>query len=261
MKTLSPKQREIRQRQEMILKQAREMLLGDGYYGITMDGIAKASDCPKGTIYQQFGCKEDIVIALAAECMERSLAMIQRAADYRGRARERVVAIGESFSLYSRLNMEDFLIMQNATGPVRQKASLHRLEALGTAEDRLASIIRRVIRDGFDKGDLKPSPLITIEQLSFALWSLVQGSYNLASSGVIQSRLQLENPTQELWWVFNRLADAYGWRPLYAEQDWEETLARIRRTIFPKEAESVYGKDAWYGDAGTEHPDYPQTLD
>ena len=42
---------------------------------------------------------------------------------------------------------------------------------------------------------------------------------------------------------------------LMEEQDWEETLAQIRRSIFPEEAQRLYGEGCWYGDAGSFHPE------
>ncbi len=58
----------------------------------------------------------------------------------------------------------------------------------------------------------------------------------------------------ELWCFYNMLADAYRWRPLFTEQDWEETMAPICRNVFPEETQQRYGKECWYGDAGTSPP-------
>ena len=40
------------------------MLLEKGYLGLTMDRIADEAEYSKGTIYQHFTCKEEIVAAL-----------------------------------------------------------------------------------------------------------------------------------------------------------------------------------------------------
>ena len=62
---LSPKQREIREREEHILEIARQMFFEEGYYNLTMGKIAKRIHCAKGTVYLHFPCKEDIIVALA----------------------------------------------------------------------------------------------------------------------------------------------------------------------------------------------------
>jgi len=78
MERLSRKQRMIRTRETRILDSARDMLLSDGYYAMTMDRIAEASECPKGTVYQRFACKEDVVVALAIQGLQQRLEMMQR---------------------------------------------------------------------------------------------------------------------------------------------------------------------------------------
>jgi len=83
---------------------------------------------------------------------------------------------------------------------------------------------------------------------------LAEGGYALMENGIPENALGLANPFHELWHGFNTLADAYGWRPLFSEFDWEETLAQIRRTVFPEEAQRIYGEGCWYGDFGRLHP-------
>jgi hypothetical protein len=57
-----------------------------------------------------------------------------------------------------------------------------------------------------------------------------------------------------MWWFYNRFADAYGWKPLLANLDWDDVLADIRKHLFPEEAERLYGKGNWYGDQGSTDP-------
>ena len=83
--TLSRKQREVQGRQERILELARSMIVRDGYHGLSMDRIAEALEYSKGTIYQHFTCKEEILMALVNQTMERRLHLFQRAAAFRGR--------------------------------------------------------------------------------------------------------------------------------------------------------------------------------
>ena len=71
MGTLTRKQREIAEREQLILGIAAEMLVERGYLGLTMDRIAAATEYSKGTIYQHFPNKEEIVAALATESAAR----------------------------------------------------------------------------------------------------------------------------------------------------------------------------------------------
>lgn len=254
MAVLSPKQREIQQREILILGAARQMLLDDGYYGLTMDRVADASTCPKGTMYQHFRCKEDIILTLARQAMDRRMALIQRGAAYPGRSRERMGGVGEGMALFMRLTPGDGRVIRVATGTTREKASPDRVAAVVEAELATAEFIAGILRDAVADGDLVPRDETTVVEVTFALLSLVDGAYSLIEGGVPRNLLGMLDPAYDLWRVYNLLADAYGWRPLFAEHDWEETLADIRRTVFPEEAQRLYGEGAWYGGAGSSHP-------
>ena len=49
-----------------MLETARRLLLEIGYNGLTMERIAEAAEYSKGTIYNHFPCKEEIIAELAA---------------------------------------------------------------------------------------------------------------------------------------------------------------------------------------------------
>lgn len=76
--TLSRKQREVQEREGRILELARAMIVQDGYHGLSMDRIAEALEYSKGTIYQHFSCKEEILMALVNQTMERRLDLFRR---------------------------------------------------------------------------------------------------------------------------------------------------------------------------------------
>ena len=254
MSNLSHRQHEIREREAVVLKKARELLLTEGYFGMTMDRIAEASAYPKGTIYQRFTCKEDVVLALARQCIEKRFDMVRRGASYPGRARERMAAVGEAVSLFVRLNPEDSRIIHNAGGPIREKGSPERVDALTRLERQTVRFVNGIVADAVAQGDLNLENGLAIEHVTFAVSSLIEGSYSMMENGVPQIALGMRYPVHELWRVYNRLADAYGWRPLFSELDWEEILARIRRTIFREEAQQIYGEGCWYGDGGPFQP-------
>ena len=83
-RTLTRKQREVHDREGRILEVARSMIVDDGYHGLSMDRIAEVMEYSKGTIYQHFSCKEDILMALVNQTMERRLDLFRRAAAFRG---------------------------------------------------------------------------------------------------------------------------------------------------------------------------------
>src|SRR5580692_12527778 len=108
--TLTRKQREVQGREGRILEVARSMIVHDGYHGLSMDRIAEALEYSKGTIYQHFSCKEDILMALVNQAVECRLDLFRRAAAMRGRTRERMTAIGAAAELFFELYPHHFHI-------------------------------------------------------------------------------------------------------------------------------------------------------
>ena len=74
-----------------ILSTAIELFSRRGLDGVTMDAIAAAADVGKGTIYNYFATKEDIVVAFMADLEARMAPKIARFSP-RGRPVDRVLA-------------------------------------------------------------------------------------------------------------------------------------------------------------------------
>ncbi|HOD52371.1 MAG TPA: TetR/AcrR family transcriptional regulator [Candidatus Hydrogenedentes bacterium] len=243
-------QTEIRQREESILSAARAVLLERGYFGLTMERVASVSACPKGTMYQHFGCKEDLLVALAVACAGARLEMMERAAAHSCPSRERVVALGEAVALYTRLNPDGSRIMHMTVGPIREKASPQRLSELVHLEEREVALLHRILQDAVREGNLTPQDDSVLKEMAFGIWALVDGAFTLIERNSPREVLGIDNPFSNLFRVFSVLADGYGWRPLFHELDWEESLARARKEVFPEEAQRLYGEGNWYGDRG-----------
>ena len=64
MTTLTRQQREIQERDALVLDIAQKMRLERGYLGFNMDRVAEATEYSKGTISQHLTCKEDMIAAL-----------------------------------------------------------------------------------------------------------------------------------------------------------------------------------------------------
>ena len=243
-------QTEIKQREDAILAAAKAVLLERGYFGLTMERVADASTCPKGTMYQHFACKEDLLVALAVECAQKRLEMMERAAAHSCQSRERVVALGEAVSLFTRLHPDDSRIMHMAIGPIREKASPQHLNELVHIEDREVALLHGILEDAVKEGNLEPRHDEMLKEMAFGIWAVVDGAFTLIESNSPRQVLGIENPFSNLFRVFSVLSDGYGWRPLFHELDWEESLARTRKAVFPDEAQQLYGQGNWYGDRG-----------
>ena len=94
MTTTQRKLRERQAREALILDVAARMVVDRGYLGMNMDRIATETQYSKGTIYQHFTCKEDVLCALAERTAANRVDLFRRAATFRGRPRERMAVLG-----------------------------------------------------------------------------------------------------------------------------------------------------------------------
>ena len=236
MATSARKQREIEQREALILDVARKMLLEVGYIGLNMDRIAEATEYSKGTIYQHFSCKEDVLVALCHQSLQKQAEFFERAATFKGRTRERMAAIGEAYALFVRLHPHYFQSGQIIhSAAVRAKTSDERQRHLQTGEHRCMAVVSGIIRDAIAQGDLVPPVWSSPEKLTFGLWAMTFGAYMLMTSDLPLEILGIGDPRATLRGNSHALLDGFGWHPLSSEWDYEQTYARIRKEVFPDE--------------------------
>ena len=168
MVTPSRKQREIQEREAQILKLARPILLREGYQALSMDRLATLMEYAKGTLYNHFPNKEEIVLALAIESMELRLKMFEAASIASRVPRERLLAIGAACELYTQSCADHFAIedwIRNST--IWDKSSTARQDLIRQCEGRCMSIVSGIVRDAVAHGDLKLENDLTAEEMIF----------------------------------------------------------------------------------------------
>lgn len=239
---LTEKRREILEREELLLDIARRMLLKSGYHGLTMARIGEAADCSKGTVYQHFSCKEDLIVALATRSVDKQRSMVEHASTLRGWARERMLAVGEATVLFARIYKDDARIFQIMTGEaILQKASARSIALLKASAHRTVDVMVGIVRDAIAHGDLILDPNTRPEDLVYPLWILGDGLKGAVWSWMSYEEIGASDPYATIIKHGLILGDGYGWKPLSSEWDHTETLRRVRRELFPVEAKKVYG--------------------
>jgi len=232
MATSTLKQRELREREEQFLELAHGLLRTRGYHGLTMDRIADATEYSKGTLYLHFGCKEEIIVALAKRSLAKRLALFERAAAFHGRPRERMVAVGEAVEICARLYPDDALLFQiiNAEA-IMQKVSSKSFGEIKAVAHRCVNVMVGIVRDAVAEGDLELDARTSPEEIAFTLWALTDGT-SLVTSWIAASELGIANAYASIMRSADVLGDGYGWRPLSTEWDYSSTRERVRNEIF-----------------------------
>ncbi|ADB15692.1 transcriptional regulator, TetR family [Pirellula staleyi DSM 6068] len=238
MSTLTRKQREIREREQLILDISRRMLVEQGYAGLSMDRLADQTEYSKGVIYQHFASKEDLVMALAVQSAEARTQLFERATKFEGRPRERMLAIGVAGELFIRLHpyhAQSEQIVKMAG--LDERATPERRSAMLSQEGCCFGVVKSVVDDAVQVGDLQLPASLTTADIVLALWAL-----NFGGQAIIHTdrdllvKFGITMPYNTIRMHCQTLLDGYGWRPLFTEWDYEATYRRILRDLFAEES-------------------------
>jgi AcrR family transcriptional regulator len=215
------------------------MLIQHGYAGLSMDGLAEATEYSKGLIYQHFSSKEDLVMALASQTMEQRTSLFERAVRFAGRARERIACMGVADQIFARLYPHAFrseLIIKLAD--LGDRASAQRSAGLSSQEGRCIGFVRDLVDEAVAVGDLPAA--VSTNKVMIALLSMIIGSHTLASNfRPLLGELGVTDPIFHLRDNIQILLDGFGWKPLSTEWDYAVTDKRIAIEVFANELQST----------------------
>ena len=227
---------EIAQRESRILDVARPMLIKDGYHGLNMDRIANKLGLSKGTVYNHFSCKEEIVISLAIETMNKRTDMFRLAAQFRDNSRFRMHSIGAAAEKFVRQSPEHFIFEQILRlDSVWEKTSEKRRSIIQACEMNCVGIVAGIVRDGIANGELDLTLGISPEELVFGLWSLTTGAYNIIVTSDSMESIGINTPYETVRIHTAVMLDAYNWKPFSSEFNLNNLIERIENEVFGNE--------------------------
>lgn len=215
-------------REQALLKLAQQILRQDGFAGLTMDRLTAVSDVSKGTIYNHFSSKEDVLTALSVDSLERLQHLFQLALCFAGHSRERALALHYAYHRFSTAEPTLFLCLLTAATPgVMEKSSAQRLQRRQQLETELLTMCQTVLAAALADGSLILPAGTRVEQYSFINWALAFGCnalfMPLRQLGLFAG-LEVEQVNIH---SFNLLFDGMGWLPLTADWDYQASWHRI----------------------------------
>ena len=233
---LTRKQREFAQREQLILDTAQAMLHQHGFAQLTMERVAEAVEYSKGTIYNHFSSKEDLVCSLCCRCVRNLIELFKRAYDYPGSTRERFSAIGIAYTLYHQLNPLDAQNIQVVkTNAVREKLSEAKLREMSALEQEITQLCMDLVHEAIETGDIKTSDTHTADTIVFGFWSMLYGGMLLAQSDIPLDDLGFSPVILMLWNNAQRLMDAYDWQPSSKDSDTDALFKHLCSALFAEE--------------------------
>jgi len=239
-KPMSRKQRELFEREQLILDTAQQILQQEGLQGLTMDRVAAEIEYSKGTVYNHFSSKEEIISGIGCRCMNRLIEMFSRAKNYAGSHRERIAAIGIAHSLYAQLHPAELQNMQLIkSSAVREKVSAEKQQELLQLEQQVTGVVLEIVHDAMKQGDIPNDQTYLPDGIMLGLWSMGYGSNLLHMSGIPFDQLGIQQPLEMMWINSHKLLDSYQWQPLSSTFDIHDLKEKLCAEIFAEEVNEL----------------------
>lgn len=234
-KSLSRKQKAISDRETELVLLAKSIIEEQGVTNLTMDKVTAASLYSKGTIYNHFCSKEDLILALCLYMIKRELAMFSRAVSFKGTCREKVLSMHACYQVYVRMEpVASMMIMISKSPWITEKASEERVRKRGELEKEIFNMVYALVQQAVEEGDLQYSGGMGADAIVFANWSLLFGANALSQTARSESIEQMECPYSTLFNA-NVLLDGLRWTPLSTEWDYYKSWRRIEKELFSEE--------------------------
>ena len=135
---LTKKQQAIADREIELIQLAKSLVQEQGFANLTMDKLTAASPYSKGTIYNHFCSKEDVILALCIHSLRSEAIFFERTAKFNGNTREKIIAMHVGYRIYARMEPVLSTCAIVAKTPwVLEKASPKRVNELNNLEEQV----------------------------------------------------------------------------------------------------------------------------
>ncbi len=232
--SLNRKQQALNDREDDLLDIAERIMEEEGFSGLTMDKLVALCDYSKGTVYNHFNSKEDLLCALCIKGLRLTLSLFEKALAFEGGSRERILAIHFAYRLHTLTHPTLFLcVLTSQTPAVKEKASPQRLALQQELDAQMTQCCDAAFKQAVSQGDL--SDAIDIADLVFGSWALSFGCNALMTMASEVDSIQRIDKEETLLNNINLLMDGMGWQPLSSVFDYRCTWQRLASDVFPSE--------------------------
>ena len=214
---------EHQKREELLLGLGRTLLVEHGFVGLQMDSIASRTNFSRATLYKHFRTKEDLASKIVLDSARLRLAAIDKAHQFSGSTRERLLALLMAEGQFSIQNPDRYpseLILR--VSGILAGMQPESKTALCELDIAIASRFQSVIAEAICRGDLPTAcdgkeilDCLMAMRLGTQVWKWLSGKESSA------------NPEMRTSAWIQRMLDGLQWRPLVADWPYEESTRRI----------------------------------
>jgi AcrR family transcriptional regulator len=230
------KKRQIELREARLLETAGTILLKEGLAELTMERLAAELETAKGTIYNHFPNREEVLLTLAVKAINKRLSLFDTASLSHGNPKQRMLAVNVACEIYV-VHYPQYFMVENIVrhSAIWDRGSEDRRNLLRSEEGRCMTLVSGIVRAAIADGDLKLPEGISPEEMALSLWSLTYGSYLLNITSPSLKEIGIHDVHRAVRIGCQKTVDGYGWLPLWTEEEHAQKFIEIRKTIFPQE--------------------------
>ena len=234
--TKSSKKQQIERREARLLQKAGDILLNEGLAQLSMERLADELETAKGTVYNHFPNREEILLALAVKAINKRLALFDAASMTHGSPKDRILAVNVACEIYVK-HYPQYFIVENIVrhSAIWDRGSEARRALLQNEEGRCMTLVAGIVRAAIACGDLILPVGISPEEMTLSLWSLIYGSFLINITSPSLKDIGISDVYRAVRIGCIKTVDGYGWKPLWTDAEHAEKFARIAETVFPDE--------------------------
>jgi len=227
----------LQAREANILEAAQALINQIGATAMTMDKVVARVPYSKGTVYNHFSSKEDLLIGLCNDSMRNLISMFQRAMSIDTCSRDKMLAVAFAYMLYAYLYPDKFMLVITAKTPsVSDKASPERQAEHLALENSLLELASTTIVQGIEDNQLSLPAGMTTEHVTFAFWSSAFGTISLLSEKVERCTAREEMLLEQaIIMNCNLLLDGLNWSPRTESERTHRVIQQLKDDIFSPE--------------------------
>ncbi|MER5439145.1 helix-turn-helix domain-containing protein [Streptomyces sp. NPDC002790] len=225
MRTTQRKAQEVAERDRKLVDVALDMVCRDGFHNLTLGKLADEAGYSKGTVYNHFTCREDLLIELSAESARRQLRYFQAIADLPWDGVRSVYGMALAYLRHAEVAPVLFECSITArTDAVCKVASEQRLKRRDLVEAQMSQVVgyaveRSVAEGSFENADVEAAVAVDALRayiLGYAAMHLLSRRFLWAGDEDRDARLK----------VMTSMVGGLGWERLAADD-----VARLSREV------------------------------
>lgn len=224
----------LKAREEEILDRALEIISEQGITALTIDKLVSTVSYSKGTLYNHFSSKEDVLTALCSRNMRSVKDLFIRTIGLNISGRDKMIAISFAYMLSVLLLPQHFTLVMNAKTELFEKASDLRRQEREQLDQELFNMTMGVIKDAITNNELSLQANVDEQQVCFSIWAMAFGTIGLLLEGEkacsTMSGLILEDRVIA---HSNLVMDGFHWNA--SERDQGELVQWLKKDVFLNE--------------------------